>query len=658
MDTTPIYELRERLRAAAMAGTGLLSEDFRLKRAYEAFKPLEAASPVFAKVGQLTAKLTEPDCQNPQGALLDAITLADAVICTLGTVDAASEAEIGEVPDVGQNAGSLIVNAPYSTLKELLEALTTSGGGHYGYVCETHDNHPELFRDYRVKHTLVQALGASYSELADRVEQWLTEENDKTILPALYKDFDPKGKKEMVRRVRIISALAGAGANDFYIKMLAEAQKEVRTELIDALRHEPNNVPLLFDLSKTEKGKNKDKVFELLAAIQSEEVNAFFKEQAQKKPENVLKYLQNSTTTWAAELVVDIFGKMFEKLDTVDSASEKEKKELSRRLQEVVRAMFGKGGAQICDCYRKLLSQKGKINNLLKATWKKPESMYTYDMLQYGVLTPCQYWYKADGPDIETTLGKVLHHSIIANPDLDLQALALELYEDGNSGKTNRKFLPAAATVKLLGTADCVDWFAEQVMEKALLAPKLSQERFKAVYEAVNYVSWDSRKNGYRFYGSYVDSYNTEYKAFERAIELPHARELIHWFLKQEVSRETDYILSQLVPLNDEAMCREVGEYFYNRLLVTSGSYRSQLIYALKKCGWTDYKGLGVNAVKNDPSVTAWTLYGWLAILPEPKETVMEEMRTICRMIKSGELKVKKLNTEELENYMDRWYNA
>ena len=44
MDTEPIYELRDRLRAAGIAGTNLLSEDFRLKRAFEAFKPLETAS--------------------------------------------------------------------------------------------------------------------------------------------------------------------------------------------------------------------------------------------------------------------------------------------------------------------------------------------------------------------------------------------------------------------------------------------------------------------------------------------------------------------------------------------------------------------------------------------------------------------------------------
>ena len=70
MDTTPIYELRARLRAAGIAGTSLLSEDFRLKRAYEAFKPLEAASPVFAKLGQLTTQLLAPDCPNLQKCIV------------------------------------------------------------------------------------------------------------------------------------------------------------------------------------------------------------------------------------------------------------------------------------------------------------------------------------------------------------------------------------------------------------------------------------------------------------------------------------------------------------------------------------------------------------------------------------------------------------
>ena len=49
MDLTPLYELRERLRAGAIAGAALATEDFRLSRALEGLAPLEKASPVFAK---------------------------------------------------------------------------------------------------------------------------------------------------------------------------------------------------------------------------------------------------------------------------------------------------------------------------------------------------------------------------------------------------------------------------------------------------------------------------------------------------------------------------------------------------------------------------------------------------------------------------------
>lgn len=195
MDTTPIYELRERLRAAGIAGTNLLTEDFRLKRAYEAFKPLEAASPVFAKLGQMTAQLLSPECQNVQGALLDALTLADAVICTLGVVEIKGEVERLHAAYEEENTGSTIVNAPCSVLRQLLEALTTSGGGHYASVCELHDSQPQLFDDYRVKYALVQALGASYAELADKVEEWIRESRDRAILPLLYHGFDPRARK-------------------------------------------------------------------------------------------------------------------------------------------------------------------------------------------------------------------------------------------------------------------------------------------------------------------------------------------------------------------------------------------------------------------------------------------------------------------------------
>ncbi|MDE7415436.1 MAG: hypothetical protein K2N44_03835 [Lachnospiraceae bacterium] len=650
MNAEPIYDLRERLRAAAMAGTNLLSEDFRLKRAYEAFKPLETASPVFAKVGQLTEQLLTPDCQNVQGALLDTITLADAVICTLGKVDVSGEIESPGTINAEENTGSVMINAPYSALKGLLEALTTSGGGHYGYICDTHENKPELFRDYRVRHVMVQALGASYAELADQIEQWMIEDNDKTILPVLYQDFDPKGKKEMVRRVNVISALAGAGANDFYVKMLDEAQKDVRTALIDALRHERGNLSLLFDLSKTEKGKNKDKVFELLAEIQDERVNDFFKELAKKKPETVLIYLKYTTTEWSAELVADICGKMLGQLDMIGSISDKEKRELSDKLQIALRALFGKGGARICECYRKLLAQKEKLNGLFKETWQKPKNVYEehQDILLYGVLSADRYWlrYKTEERDVETALGKILHHTLIVNPDSNLQALAMELVQ-------NVKFLPAAVTVKISNDEDCSDWLEEQVTDKALLVPKFSKARMKAVAEAAVYVRWDGKKHSYELNGSFINVSYPECKSIERSIKLSHAKGIMEWLMKHS-SKDVDDILARWVPFNDEEMCKMMGEYFYKKALITGDNH--EYLSNMKACGWTTCKGLGVKFVKDKKPVSARILGSWMvSSLPGDHEAIIEEARTICEMIRSGELKVNNWKVEDFESYMDGW---
>lgn len=635
MDTTPIYELRERLRAAGIAGTNLLSEDFRLKRAYEAFKPLEAASPVFAKLGQMTAQLLSPDSQNLQGALLDTLTLADAVICTLGMVDVKGDIEPIQAVNDGENTGSIIVNAPCSTLKELLEALTTSGGGHYAYVCELHDSRPELFEDYRVRYVLVQTLDAPYAELADKAEQWLQESNDRTLLPLIYRDFDPKGKKEMVRRVRLIGALAGAEANDFYVRMLGEAEKEVRTALIDALRYDPKNIPLLFELTRTERGKNKDKVFELLAVMQDEAVENFYKELAKTKPDTVLKYLRNATTDWSAELVAQICEKLIGKLDAMNSASDKEKQKISDHLRHVLRAVFGKGGARICDCYRKLLARKETINSLLKEVQKMSKYVDEYDIIQYGVLRPFLNWYAADTLDIETALAKILHHSLIANQDSTLQELAMELYQN------NAKFLPAVVTVKCIRDEDCADWFEKQDSEDA-------------VFEALCYMFW--RRNGsrdsYTLHGAYNDVYFTDYQCVETTIRLSHAEKIMEW-MKKHASGQTDDILMGWVPSNDEALCKTMGSYFYEKALKSENLRR--YLRGMKVCGWTVCDGLAVQYFKTQGSIIGqWHLQEFLKMMPGDSQAKRAEAQKLSEMMKTGEINQRNIVVGVLDEWIDK----
>lgn len=653
MDTTPIYELRARLRAAGIAGTSLLSEDFRLKRAYEAFKPLEAASPVFAKLGQLTTQLLAPNCPNLQGALLDTITLADAVICTLGTVDIKGEVAALDIVDTERNTGSIIVNAPYSTLKELLEALTTSGSGHYAYVCDVRENRPELFRDYRVRYALVQALGAPYAELANEVKEWMKADQDKTILPLLYKDFDPKGKKEMVRRVMVIDAIAGAEANDFYLEMLESAQKDIRLALLNALRHNLENVTLLLDLVKKEKGKNKDKVLELLAEMDDTKACDFYQQMMKKKPENALQNLKDTTTDWSAELVAAQCNEMFAQIDALNIMSEEKKLEVSERLQKVIRALFGKGGTAICECYRSLLARKDKINPLFRETWKVDKKNNAIDILRYGVIETTDdapsNSFIASARKIEIALGKILHHSLIVNPDAALQELALELYTEYVT------FLPAAVTAKLIRNEECAQWLAASV-------PEQSKEHKAAILEAATYIKWDQKQERYLFAGSYVDtfadSYEYEYynphKTVEVPIELSHAKEVMDW-LKQYETKAADDILGQWVALNDKEQCQEMGAYFYKRALV-SPDYNSN-IYYMNACGWTVCKGLGIKYVQKNPNITSWSLYYWLIDLSKDKDAVMEEAKAICDTIKGGGIKLKNVKVQDFEKYMDSWYD-
>ncbi len=653
MDTTPIYELRERLRAAAMAGTSLLAEDFRLRRACEMFKPLAAASPVFAKIGQLTEQLLSPDISHPQGALLDAVSLTDAVICTLGAVDVAGEITPLEIVGSEETADAMIVNAPYSVLKELLEGLEGTGGACY----RIREEHPALFRDYRVKYALVQALGASYAEFANDVAKWLCEDKDKSILPLLYRDFDPAGKREMVRRVEVIEAVAGADANDFYIKMLDTAQKEVRQALIFALRHHQDNVPLLLEMTKKERGKNKDAAFWALANIENAQAAAYFKKYAEKNPKAVLGYLTDASSEWAAEVVEELCDRVLEQIENINevSAEEKDLSDVFYLLHDLLRALYGKGGAHGCECYRKLLRHLPAVNALFEKRKKQhnpvEKIMWRLDFLQS--LANVQYLYPM-GKFI-SGLGLLLMQSLVVNPDADLQALALELYQ------ADAYFLPAAVMTKLLNDEDCADWLEAQLIDQR--TSKIAEKRMRMILEAVGFFCWDKLKGAYELFGS---SRNSDILSVRREIQVSHAANMLRWLMRHP-SHDTDAVLTNWIPLNDEGLCREAGAYFYQRALTSKdtdsmylinwdSSYSMYLINCMKDCNWNVCKGLGVKFVKEHLSFNANNVYVRLIRLPGDKDAIMEEMREICTMVRSGALKADRLKPEELEASMEDWY--
>ena len=234
MNLQPLYDVKSRLEQAAIAGTGLLAEDFRLRRAGEELKPLAAASPVFGKIHQGLAGLLAAPREEQGGLLLDLLALTDAVVYTQGV----SRAD-GALEPLPPGCG-VYLPLSYSQLNPLLAALTGKGGGRLAVIKSVQETHPAFLGDFRVLPALISGLGDSYGELAELNAQILKGLGP-APLPLLKEGFDPAGKKDMARRVEVISAIEGAAATPWLREVLPQSKKSVRGAVIEALGENPEN---------------------------------------------------------------------------------------------------------------------------------------------------------------------------------------------------------------------------------------------------------------------------------------------------------------------------------------------------------------------------------------------------------------------------------
>lgn len=623
MNLAPLYELHSRLRTAMIAGTNLLSEDFRLKRAVEDMKPLEALSPVFAKIGQLTDKLLSDGCEDKEGALIDTITLVDAVLCTQGQVAVAEEPE----PITTNGWGSVITNAPYSVVNTLVEALTTSGNGHYQFVIDTHGERPELFQDYRIKSAMVSALGAGYVELAEQVAVWLKEEGEE-IIPLLQKDFDPKGKKEMVRRVQVMEAVGGEKCNDFYAKMIPEAERDVKNELIYALAGSVDNVELLLELIKKEKGKPKKTAYFALTHMEDDRAEAVFREMYEKKPIDTMIYLRNADTKWAAKMVAEKLKEQLlpwtaENLD-IDQISMAPLQ--MEELRMTMEALEAKNGEEIGEVYRMALGVEDIYFHRLNETKSEKWLMHVGGVYR-----------KLETRNFSGAMAYFLEQTLRTNPDENLCRMAVEFYEN-NSGKEKRmQYFPAALVAKLISKEDCSKWFEEQIMEKTLLGVRRNAAVGEQLSFIVKNICYDRTKQQYVLKTRIQENANDVIKTFEQCIEQDIAGCFTDMLINFGVW-EVDMNMNDLINPNNKEQCEKLEAYFYKRALEHSSGRGYWSL--LKKCGCEKCDGLFVWYLKKH-NEDYWMLGYLLDELPGDAESLEREAKAAYDLICDGKIKIR-----------------
>ena len=297
MNFEPLYELKNRLENVAVVGINLAKDDFRLKRAVEQLKEYSTTAKVFKQIYDMGNRLISTDDEDKCDLFLDLLALLDAVLCTQATTYSGEKPQ--EINTVAKSK-DYYKELHYSELSPLVYAFTREGGGRLNIIMDAIESNPEIMNDFRVKACMIHGLSDKYSEIADRMAEELKKQS-KDIVPILKDGFDPQGKRNMVSRLEIIASLCKEEENDFYKYCIENGSKEIKEIAIGFLMYDQNNIDYILDLTKTEKGKLKNKAFEALSYMTdnraAEEWGKFLK----KKPLDNIEYLRGTDQQWAID---------------------------------------------------------------------------------------------------------------------------------------------------------------------------------------------------------------------------------------------------------------------------------------------------------------------------------------------------------------------
>lgn len=296
MNITPFYELRTRLYASAASGCFAVNEDFRLKRAIEAFEPLAQANKAFMKLYSDCGKLFTSD--NPADVLSDCIALADALAVTQGSFGDGSDTKPSEI-----NTDMKIIPVTYSALSELCEKIEKFSPK----LDELTDDEIRFVSDGRVLSAFVKASEKgnvyldSFAEIV--IDKW-----GEAIVPMLKNAVLLTDEKASGTRIDYIYMAAGEKENDYYISLAknSEAPQNIRISAIKAMSHDPANTEVLLELYNTEKGKVKNAALMAVLELDPPEAEEILSKLIEKAKGNYVKYadyVRVSPSQTAEELV-------------------------------------------------------------------------------------------------------------------------------------------------------------------------------------------------------------------------------------------------------------------------------------------------------------------------------------------------------------------
>lgn len=613
MNLQALYDLKERLEYAAIAGTGLMQEDFRLRRAVDGLAPLAGINPVFAKISAAAkALLTAPEDERSK-RLLDVLSLVDAVVYTQGVTNVSGTLE----PLVCGNSGYTQVS--YGSLQPLLQALGGTGSGRTSLIREAWQQHPEYFRDFRVQPHVVGALKDSYAELADLIFQILLQQGA-SVIPKLKDGFDPAGKTEMVRRVRLIAKLAGEAENDWFLSILPSCEKNVREAVIQALSLSLENSQLLLDLCQSERGKLKEAALRSLAVMDDPACIDFLRKSIQKKPSYVC-CLKGVGSTAAADLAADAMQKMLEGLLEDNEVYNQTELEAINKLTSVA---------------------AGKYSPRMEQLWR----WISGKMEQLAAILPEKNMRNCD-LSVAEHLQKTFMQTILWNPQPEVIRLAEDLARENREWFLCCGFL---ADMMVIPFGKLYEKYAPLIVRNGVLKRENNAQRSDRIQimRGLSVIRWSAELHCYCVVFTRFDSLTGEPVTSIRKMDGvdPGWMELLTdpkistdgavYNLSQQyhltkVEPAIDWVVSWLIDGDNAEVCALAGEWLY-RWTRATGNF-SYHFNDLLTCGWKNWKGLLAHCAGKQGEVSYYAIYEWIQRLPLSGPEKAEELKKLDQLV-------------------------
>ena len=579
MNFEPLYELKNRLENVAVVGINLAKDDFRLQRAVEQVKEYSTVAKVFKQIYDMGNSLISTDDEDKCDIFLDLLALLDAVLCTQATTYSREKPQ--EIKSIAKNK-DFYKELHYSELSPLIYAFTQEGGGRLNVIEDAIDNNSEIFDDFRLKSYMINGLSDKYSEIVDRITRELRKQR-KEIIPLLKDGFDPQGKREMLARLDIISHIGKENENDFYKYCIENGSKEIKEFAIGALKYSQDNIDYILDLTKTEKGKLKNKVFEVLSYMNDsraeKEWDKFFK----KKPLENIEYLRGTDQKWATDYLNNFIGVYIEELKNRSFKTAEERRIVENEVTRICSVILNKRTDKILSLFKdlypynkyeikKILSYyivtdlNKEITDLIKELARKYEGEFLEQEFLISLLQ--------NKP--ETVYKNFSKYAGIGGLEEEIKKLFNSLFKDNKISKNKEE--------------------------------AKAQEEFRTLFNVIFHIYYNEESKEYILQWSNMITYNSiqiklsgfDKRWYDVIFELDD-----DYYEKWNYYSSYNTSIKRLYNPDIKGMKEKYGAFYYN-IILSRIPYNEDIEF-LNKLGWTDYKDFlkGKIDIEKNPSAFA-----------------------------------------------------